>query len=198
MSTTTAGAFGAKVEEYMERLGMQQNELAKKVRLSPSHLSRIVKGTRKPPRVGTVRRMIKALRLTASQADDFCERAGLSPLILQKNNSKENEGVKGATRSKDSGRKDPDGGRPTNEVTGVSGLGVGHGRGLESEQRASDTPIHSIAQKASSPSTRLNAPVSTSYKEILEQRLAVLEKILRNAHEELREIGALVARMQEE
>jgi transcriptional regulator with XRE-family HTH domain len=53
-------------------------------------------------------------------------------------------------------------------------------------------------QKASSPSTRLNAPVSTSYKEILEQRLAVLEKILRNAHEELREIGALVARMQEE
>jgi transcriptional regulator with XRE-family HTH domain len=54
------------------------------------------------------------------------------------------------------------------------------------------------SQRASTSSTRLNAPVSTPYKEILEQRLAVLEKILRNAHEELREIGALVARMQEE
>lgn len=170
MSTTSAGAFGTKVEEYMERLGMQQNELAKKVGLSPSHLSRIVKGTRKPPRVGKVRRMIKALRLTASQADDFCERAGLSPLILQNNKSKVKELREGAIRSKDAGRKEPEGGR------------------LE---------VDRSNQRASAPSTRLGAPLSTSRKKILMQRLAVLEKILRDAHEEVREIRVLVDRMQE-
>jgi transcriptional regulator with XRE-family HTH domain len=203
MSTTTAGAFGAKVEEYMERLGMQQNELAKKVRLSPSHLSRIVKGTRKPPRVGTVRRVIKALLLTPSEADELVQLAGLSPLVLQKNNSKEKKDVKGATRSKDAGGKDPDGERPTDVVRGALGSGIGHGRGLESEPQANSTPLHSTAQKTSSSRTLYDSPLSPSPQIILMRRLAVLEKKLasadKNLHEakeELRGLRALAADMQ--
>jgi transcriptional regulator with XRE-family HTH domain len=58
--------------------------------------------------------------------------------------------------------------------------------------------IQRPTQITAAPSTRLNAPLSTSHKEDLMQRLAVLEKTLRNAHEEVREIRVLVDRMQEE
>jgi transcriptional regulator with XRE-family HTH domain len=75
--------FGAKVEEYRERLGMLQIELAKKVGLSKSHLNRIEKGTRKRPKVETVLRMIKALRLTRAEAKELCGLADLSPLVLE-------------------------------------------------------------------------------------------------------------------
>jgi transcriptional regulator with XRE-family HTH domain len=171
MSTTAAGAFGTKVEEYMARLGMQQNELAKKVGLSPSHLSRIVNGTRKPPRVGKVRRMIKALRLTEDEADDFCDRAGLSLLILQKNSSKEKEGMKGDIRSKNAGGKEPGGAQP---------------------------PLGQPTQKASSASTLLRSPLTSSRQKTVMHRLAVLKKMLHDANEEVREIEALAADMYNE
>jgi transcriptional regulator with XRE-family HTH domain len=132
MSTTTAGAFGAKVEEYRERLGMMQKELAKKVGLSPSHLNRIENGTREPPRVGTVRRMIKALRLTEDGANELVELAGLSPLVLQKNSSKKD--LKGAVRVKTAGRKDKQNQRI-----------VGHSQALKSGTQTISTPLHSTA-----------------------------------------------------
>jgi DNA-binding XRE family transcriptional regulator len=83
LSATKVNAFGAKVEEYRERLGMLQMELARKVRLSKSHLNRIEKGTRKRPKVETVLRMIEALRLTRGEAKELCDLAELSPLVLE-------------------------------------------------------------------------------------------------------------------
>jgi transcriptional regulator with XRE-family HTH domain len=83
MSATKVDTFGAKVVEYRERLGMLQNELAKKVGLSKSHLNRIEKGTRKRPQVKRVLRMIEALRLTRGEAKELCELAELSPLVME-------------------------------------------------------------------------------------------------------------------
>jgi len=60
------------------------------------------------------------------------------------------------------------------------------------------TAVGQPTQKASSSSTVYGSPLSPSNQEILVQRLAVLEKMLCDAHEELRETRALVARMQKE
>jgi transcriptional regulator with XRE-family HTH domain len=106
----TTDAFGAKVEEYRTRLGLPQKELAGKVGLSPSHLNRIEKGTRKRPGVETVRRMIKALRLAQSEAKELVQLANLSPLVLQQDNFKEKRDVK-ARGNKDAGAEESGGGQ---------------------------------------------------------------------------------------
>jgi transcriptional regulator with XRE-family HTH domain len=97
----------------------------------------------------------------------------------------ENELLREDEGDKYAGGKEPRGGRPT---------------------------IQRPTQITAAPSTRLNAPLSTSHKEILMQRLEAAKKrveeaektlqvaaeSLQVAHEELREIGAFVDRMQEE
>ncbi len=75
--------FGRKVEEHRERLGMNQKALAERVGLSPSHLNRIEKGTRKSPQVEAVLQMIDVLRLTRAEAEEFVQLAGYSPMVLE-------------------------------------------------------------------------------------------------------------------
>ena len=75
--------FGKKVEEYRERLGIRQNALAQRVGLSPAHLNRIEKGTRKPPQVEVVLAIVDALRLKRKEAEELVESAGYSPMVLQ-------------------------------------------------------------------------------------------------------------------
>ena len=75
--------FGSKVEEYLKRLGIKQNALAKRVGLSPAHLNRIVKGTRKPPHVEAVLAMVDALQVKRKEAEELIELAGYSPEVLQ-------------------------------------------------------------------------------------------------------------------
>ncbi len=173
MSATKVDTFGAKVVEYRERLGMLQNELAKKVGLSKSHLNRIEKGTRKRPHVKKVLRMIEALRLTRGEAKELCELAELLPLVLENINFEEDgQGfalVKiedGETEEEDKagGGKEPGGERPT---------------------------IQKPTQITAAPSTRLDSPLSISHQKILMRKLEVLERTIR-------EIRALVGPAQDQ
>src|SRR5207249_6601609 len=50
--------------------------------ITPSHLNKIEKGTRNPPQVEALLRMIEALRLTKDEADELVKLAGYSPHIL--------------------------------------------------------------------------------------------------------------------
>jgi transcriptional regulator with XRE-family HTH domain len=75
--------FGKKAEGYRERLGIKQNALAQRVGLSPAHLNRIERGTRKPPHVEVVLAMVEALYLKPEEAKEFVELAGYSPQVLQ-------------------------------------------------------------------------------------------------------------------
>jgi len=72
------GCFGKSVTVYRERLGMRQNALAERLGLTAGHLNRIEKGTRKPPGVATVLRMIDILLLAQEEAAGFLEAAGYS------------------------------------------------------------------------------------------------------------------------
>jgi DNA-binding XRE family transcriptional regulator len=141
MSATEVDTFGAKVVEYRERLGMLQNELAKKVGLSKSHLNRIEKGTRRRPKVETVLRMIKALRLTRGEAKELCDLAELSPLVLE-NISFEEDGQ------------------------GFALVKIEEDEAEKKGARTSDTSIPSIAQKAAAPSSK-QPPLSQSDLDVL-------------------------------
>ena len=77
------GTFGEPLGTYLDRLGMSQRTLAKRIGLSPSQLSRIQSGQRRPPPAETVLRMIEVLRLRGDEAGDFLEAAGYSPQLLQ-------------------------------------------------------------------------------------------------------------------
>jgi transcriptional regulator with XRE-family HTH domain len=77
------GDFGKKLEGYRERLGIKQNALAQRIGLSPAHLNRIEKGTRKPPHVEVVLAMVEELHLKPEEAKEFVESAGYSPQVLQ-------------------------------------------------------------------------------------------------------------------
>lgn len=74
--------FGERLVEYRKRLGMTQRALAERAGLAPSHLNPIEKGTRKPPSVESVLRMIEALRLTRGEAVELLRLASYSPLVL--------------------------------------------------------------------------------------------------------------------
>lgn len=82
------------------------------------------------------------------------------------------------------------------------GSGINHGWAFGKAPQATSAPLHSalgqLTQKASSTSTRLNSPLSTQQRKILAQRLAALEKMSRNVHEEVCEIRAIVVPMLEE
>jgi transcriptional regulator with XRE-family HTH domain len=87
----TASEFGEKLRGYRERLGLLQKELAEGAGLSPSHLTRIEKGARKPPQVDTVLRMVAVLRLSPDEAEEFVRLAGYSTLVLQNRSLSEPE-----------------------------------------------------------------------------------------------------------
>ncbi len=64
---------------------MNQRVLAERSGLATSHLNRIEKGTRKPPRMESVLRMVQELHLTYEQAVELLELAGYSPSVLLEN-----------------------------------------------------------------------------------------------------------------
>jgi transcriptional regulator with XRE-family HTH domain len=75
-------AFGRKLAEHRTRFGMTQKVLAERVGLTASHLNRVEKGTRPPPQIPTVLRMIEALRLDEQEAKELVQLAGYSPKLL--------------------------------------------------------------------------------------------------------------------
>jgi transcriptional regulator with XRE-family HTH domain len=165
--------FGELLLEARTRVRLTQKELAMKVDVHDTYISKMETGAESPPSRKVALDLAAALGISGEEEKiEFLSAAGvlnakdLEGFTLVKIKDGEAEEV-----DKDSGGKEPEGGR------------------LE---------VDRSNQRASAPSTRLNAPVSTPYKEILEQRLAVLEKTLRNAHEEVREIRVLIDRMQEE
>lgn len=76
-------SFGERLVQYRKTLGMNQRVLADRSGLVPAHLSRIEKGTRKPPRLKHVLSMVQELHLTYEQAAELLELAGYSPSVLQ-------------------------------------------------------------------------------------------------------------------
>lgn len=76
-------SFGEQLRAYRERLGMSQQTLAERTGVSPSQLSRIQSGEKKPPPAETVLRMIEVLRLTADEAANLLEAANYSPQLLE-------------------------------------------------------------------------------------------------------------------
>jgi transcriptional regulator with XRE-family HTH domain len=77
------GNFSDKLRAYRDRLGMKQRSLAARVGLTPGHLNKIEKGTRKPPEVETVLAMVDVLRLKRDEAEELVQLAGYSPMVLQ-------------------------------------------------------------------------------------------------------------------
>jgi transcriptional regulator with XRE-family HTH domain len=75
--------FSSKLREYRERLGMKQRTLAERVSLTPGHLNKIEKGTRKPPEVETILSIVEVLRLNHNEAEELVQLAGYSPKVLQ-------------------------------------------------------------------------------------------------------------------
>ena len=75
--------FSSKLRGYRERLGMKQRSLAGRVGLTPGHLNKIEKGTRKPPEVETILSIVEVLRLNRNEAEELLQMAGYSPMVLQ-------------------------------------------------------------------------------------------------------------------
>jgi transcriptional regulator with XRE-family HTH domain len=75
--------FSNKLRENRERLGMKQRILAERVGLTPGHLNKIEKGTRKPPGVETMLSIVEVLRLSRNEAEELIQLAGYSPRVLQ-------------------------------------------------------------------------------------------------------------------
>ncbi len=84
--------FGLKVSEYRKRVGMNQRTLAARSDLTPSHLNRIEKGTRRPPQVQHLLQMMQALRLSRPEAEALAVLAGYSLLILDPERTSDSEG----------------------------------------------------------------------------------------------------------
>lgn len=145
MSATKVDTFGAKVEEYRERLGMLQKELAERSGLSKSHLNRIERGTRKRPQVKRVLRMVEALRLTRGEAKELCELAELSPLVLENISFEEDRQA-------------------------IALVEEGNDQAIESEPQATTPLLHSAqgqpTQKAAAPSSK-QPPLSQSDLDVL-------------------------------
>jgi transcriptional regulator with XRE-family HTH domain len=64
-------AFGDKVAEYRKNFGMTQRRLAERSDLDATYLNRIEKGTRPPPPVDTIRKIVQALGLSDAEAKDL-------------------------------------------------------------------------------------------------------------------------------
>ena len=75
--------FGELLGTYRRRLGMSQRALARRTGLSPSQLSRIESGQRRPPPAETVLRTIEVLRLGEDDAVKLLDAAGYPPKLLQ-------------------------------------------------------------------------------------------------------------------
>lgn len=64
------------LKEARQRRGLSQNALAKAVGINASHLNRIERGVRNPPRRRTVLALAQALHLSPEQTNLFLESAG--------------------------------------------------------------------------------------------------------------------------
>jgi transcriptional regulator with XRE-family HTH domain len=82
MTEEVMSNFSNKLRQYRDRLGMKQRALAERVGLTPGHLNKIEKGTRKPPGVETLLSMVEVLRLSRNEAEELVQLAGYSPLVL--------------------------------------------------------------------------------------------------------------------
>jgi transcriptional regulator with XRE-family HTH domain len=90
--------FSNKLREYRERLGMKQRVLAERAGLTPGHLNKIEKGTRKPPGVETILAMVEVLRLSRDEAEELIQLAGYSPLALPEDEGLDYDTPLGPTR----------------------------------------------------------------------------------------------------
>ena len=75
--------FGQRLAFYRNTLGMKQAILARRVGLSPSHLSRIEGDKRRPPAVEYIITASKELRLPFTHTTELLQMAGYSPEALQ-------------------------------------------------------------------------------------------------------------------
>lgn len=76
-------SFGERLTQYRKALGMNQSVLAERSGLTTSHLNRIERGTRKPPRLESVLRIMEELHLTYEEAVELVELAGYSSSVLR-------------------------------------------------------------------------------------------------------------------
>lgn len=68
--------FGQAVHRYAKRVGMNQTVLAEFAEISICHVSRIIKGVRRPPKLNSMRKMVIALTLNPIEARDLYRRGG--------------------------------------------------------------------------------------------------------------------------
>jgi transcriptional regulator with XRE-family HTH domain len=165
--------FGELLLEARTRARLTQKELAMKVDVHDTYISKMETGAESPPSRKVALDLAAALGISGEEEKiEFLSAAGvlnakdLEGFTLVKIKDGEAEEV-----DKDAGGKEPEG-------------------RWRVEARSS--------QRASTSSTRLDTPLPISHREILMRRLAVLEKMLHDANEELREIGALVAYIQDQ
>jgi transcriptional regulator with XRE-family HTH domain len=186
VQTTVSGlpTIGDVILAWRKFRGLRSIELVKKAGIKKGYLSAVEHNKRANPQEEYLVKLADALEVPLQ--DIYGRR--MPPEKREDGKAEEEE-------AKDAGRKEPGERRPTNEVTEVSGLGVGHGRGLESEPQATSTPQHSalgqLTQKASTPSARLDSPLSIPHQKILMRKLEVLERTIR-------EIRALVGPTQDQ
>jgi transcriptional regulator with XRE-family HTH domain len=70
--------FGDMLRRFRFAAGLSQRQLAKLIDLNPSHLSRIEKGAKNPPKRGTIQKMTMVFNLTQEQEKEWFELAGYS------------------------------------------------------------------------------------------------------------------------
>ncbi len=75
--------FATLLERYRERLDLSRNELARAIGCDPSHISRLERDERQPPRRDMVLALTEALRLTPEEGDRFLLAAGFAPTWMQ-------------------------------------------------------------------------------------------------------------------
>jgi transcriptional regulator with XRE-family HTH domain len=68
-------AFGKLLMEFRQRAGLSQNKLAQLIKANPSHISRIERGIRNPPRIETVMQLKNILNLNKKEEGDFISSA---------------------------------------------------------------------------------------------------------------------------
>lgn len=69
-------AFGKKIAEHRQRIGMKQATLAERIGIGETHLSRIEQEKQIAPRLDTIFRMIQVLELTREEGIDLLLEAG--------------------------------------------------------------------------------------------------------------------------
>jgi hypothetical protein len=69
-------SYGEAVRHYSDRVGMTQLDLARFSEIDPTHLNKMVGGSRRPPKVEAVLRQIEVLQLNRDEARKLAQLAG--------------------------------------------------------------------------------------------------------------------------